>query len=387
MANSKHMATQGLHETLVRMVEDAKLQGVQFRFVEATATAPRQWAPVDHVMWLTGLNQKEANRALNRAIAAAWPATKPTNQRTGSDLTSFQPTNQRTGSDLTSFQPTNQRPDFRRNRFGDSGIGQLVAPGEYLIPILTHLPNHHPRVAAFIKAVNDTATRYLGGDTSMAEELHEIRAVQEQLPHDHPARAMGEAVETGRVGRLNAVPGASASALEWHQKREESKEANKQKSQAIKQRVPGANPGDYKRNNATICRTVTGHAPKQFKQIAGLKNYRSARDGMTTGQLGVVTGLEEMAADMAGPGFEPAFNQATNMIAEGFKLGGMHGKFLQGGPPGGRSGRQIEDKKEAKTASPPAPQTNVETELEKRPVIIQKTINQYFTNATNVNNN
>ena len=92
-----------------------------------------------------------------------------------------------------------------RHKFPGDKASVLVVPGEQLIDILTNLDRHYPGVAQLIKASADTTTRLLGGDTSLAQEVHEIRQAQEQLPANHPARAFGEAVESGRVGNLPAI--------------------------------------------------------------------------------------------------------------------------------------------------------------------------------------
>ena len=56
--------------------------------------------------------------------------------------------------------------------------------------------------AGLRKTAADLLVRYLGGDTTLVDEIYGNRQIQEQLPRDHPARIFGETVENGHVSRI-----------------------------------------------------------------------------------------------------------------------------------------------------------------------------------------
>ena len=67
MALSKSIATNSLHQALLQIMDEGKLKGHKFRFVEATATQPRLWAPVDFIKYL-GYASVQASNALDRFL-------------------------------------------------------------------------------------------------------------------------------------------------------------------------------------------------------------------------------------------------------------------------------------------------------------------------------
>jgi hypothetical protein len=276
----------------LQTIEEGVFKGKQFRH---TNERPMRVSVIDWIMAITGQTKDNAGKMLRRIVQGD-PAV-------------------RTKMSELQFEGERQRPT-------------PVTDSKGLLFILDKLPRKY--VAQFQQERDTILARYLGGDTSIGEEVQAIREAQEQATPDNPMRVFGEAVESGDVGHLSST--TPSLAVLWHQKRDETKELTKQKAAAIKQNVPGANVGTYARNNARICQVTTGHTPAKFKTIAGLPRYRSARDGMTVGQLGAVMALEEMATNMAGPDMESPFNQASALIAEGLKIGGFHGRFIRGPP-------------------------------------------------------
>ena len=73
---------------------------------------------------------------------------------------------------------------------GASGIVQIIMllPGKAAI--------------ALRKQSADLLVRYLGGDTTLIDEILGLRQIQKQLPHEHPARIFGETVEGGRFSGI-----------------------------------------------------------------------------------------------------------------------------------------------------------------------------------------
>ena len=73
-----------------------------------------------------------------------------------------------------------------------------VASAEEIVRLLHALPGD----SEFKRNAANVLVRYLGGDETLAAEVSENRAAQEQLAAenpDHPARIFGEAVESGEV--------------------------------------------------------------------------------------------------------------------------------------------------------------------------------------------
>ena len=223
------------------------------------------------------------------------------------------------------------------------GQGQrpvVVAPGELLLDILTKLHKQYPRVDALIKALNRTGIRYLGGDTSLAREVHQIRQAQEQLPDNHPLRAFAEPVESGRVGNLASVASTSTAttpAVEWFFARHDTKEATKTKNAALKEAMPNAKPEHFIAINKDIGRMSTGMYPADFKRANGVKAYKATRDHMTSEQLAVVYNAERAATRMlssgGADGFSKNYEQYSSLIYEANKLSGIYETSQPSGPP------------------------------------------------------
>ena len=296
-------------------------------------------------------------------------------------------------------------------------------PGEQLIPILTQLDKRYPRVAAFIRAVHDTATRYLAGDTSMSEELHDIRAAQEELPHDHPARAFAGPIESGALGNLNPATSTpkKPAAVEWFFVRQDTKDATKEKNAALKNAIPNAKPCDFAQVNRAIGKLSTGFFPADFKRKWGIQAYKATRDYMTGEQLAIVYNAEKAATRMlsAPDGkFHEKFNKYSNLIFEANQISGLYDKAMPDGPPklsleetavlekakarrveAVPQQKAIEAAKEVASEEPPtdrARQTTIEesktapeeVQSEEPPAkrARQTTINQYFIQQATINN-
>ena len=56
--------------------------------------------------------------------------------------------------------------------------------------------------AGLRETASDLLVRYLGGDTTLVEEIYGNRQIQEQLPQTHPARIFGETVEKDRFSGI-----------------------------------------------------------------------------------------------------------------------------------------------------------------------------------------
>jgi hypothetical protein len=56
-----------IRDAFTSLIEDARLQGKQFRYVEATASSPRLWAIVDFVKFM-GYADIQANNAIERFV-------------------------------------------------------------------------------------------------------------------------------------------------------------------------------------------------------------------------------------------------------------------------------------------------------------------------------
>ena len=72
--------------------------------------------------------------------------------------------------------------------------------------------------AGLRKTASDLLVRYLGGDTTLVEEIYGNRQIQEQLPQDHPARIFGETVENEHLSGIKR--GIEEAALERQLKKE-----------------------------------------------------------------------------------------------------------------------------------------------------------------------
>ena len=56
--------------------------------------------------------------------------------------------------------------------------------------------------AGLRETASDLLVRYLGGDTTLVEEIYGNRQIQEQLPQNHPARIFSETVENDRLSGI-----------------------------------------------------------------------------------------------------------------------------------------------------------------------------------------
>ena len=82
------------------------------------------------------------------------------------------------------------------------GQGQRPTPvcdARGITEIIMLLPG--TAAAQFRKKSADVVVRYLGGDTSLVEEIAANRLAQENLPEDHPMRLFGETVESEAIKR------------------------------------------------------------------------------------------------------------------------------------------------------------------------------------------
>ena len=317
---------EGLHQALCRIIEEGELQGKEFRYVEATATSPRLYALVDWAMFLTEMELKPAGEAVRTAIAS-WKQSY--NEVAGKNQLPL-PANQEVAG-------KNLPPQLLKRKFRGQGARLIpVAPGELLIPILTKLNNKKPRVAALVNAVNDTATRYFGGDTSMSKEVQIIRQIQQQLPSDHPMRAFGQAVENGAVGNLQ--PPIDPNKVAWHGVRDDTKESNKAKNAAIKQMNPNAKRSDYMESAKANAKAVTGLTPKEFRDKFGLKKYIPVRTRYKEEQLTQTRFLELSETGLLTSGLEAdrvkhKLDVVRDHIAAACKELGLHDQAMITGPP------------------------------------------------------
>ena len=174
-----------------------------------------------------------------------------------------------------------------------------VADISGLLVVLNQLPTEF--VAEYQDAVSTLYTRYLGGDTSLAQEIRANRQTQDTLPDSHPMRVFGEAVESGSVG---SMPGAMR---------------------------------DHRHINQLILQSVTGCEPVQL-------------------QNRVLQPLEQRAVQLmrdvvrntsAEPDFWARFNQAADAMSELRRLG-----VWQSSTPGGRVEAKQENSR-TNTIQPP----------------------------------
>ena len=80
------------------------------------------------------------------------------------------------------------------------GLATPVTTASGIARIIMLLPGK--AAAGLRKTAADLLVRYLGGDTTLVEEIYGNRQVQEQLPQEHPARIFGETVENERLSRI-----------------------------------------------------------------------------------------------------------------------------------------------------------------------------------------
>ena len=88
------------------------------------------------------------------------------------------------------------------SNFQFPGQGQRPTPvcdARGITEIIMMLPG--TAAAQFRKKSADVVVRYLGGDTSLVEEIAANRLAQENLPEDHPMRLFGETVESEAIKR------------------------------------------------------------------------------------------------------------------------------------------------------------------------------------------
>lgn len=176
-------------------------------------------------------------------------------------------------------------PDVMGNigQYKFPGKGQrstYVATALGLLTVFSHLPKKYS--AKYNDECNKLMVRYLGGDTSIGKETEVFREVQERLPESNPMRQCGADVEAGVAGNL-ASDKMQQAAIAWHDKRE--------KSATVRECLPNAGQGVYKKLNAGISYSVTGEYPNKYKASRGVKRG-SARDIMTEEQLSMAHALE-----------------------------------------------------------------------------------------------
>ena len=80
------------------------------------------------------------------------------------------------------------------------GLATPVTNAYGIIQVILVLPGR--AAAGLRKTVADLLVRYIGGDTTLVEEIYGNRQVQEQLPPEHPARIFGETVENERLSGI-----------------------------------------------------------------------------------------------------------------------------------------------------------------------------------------
>ena len=346
-----------LHQALSHIVEN---NDKHFRFVEATQNTPRLWAVIDWATYLTQLDNNHAGEHVRTALASM----------------------------QESRDFSNELPLPKHKFPGRGQRATVVSPSHLLIHILTRLPKKFTAVAAIIKAVNDTAARYLGGDTSMAAEVNTIRQVQQQLPSDHPMRAFGEAVETGAVGRLLDQQPVDQSKIAWHDTREDTKHTNKTLNAVIKQAKPNAKACDYAHESAVNAVVVTGETPAEFKRKRGISKHKSTRNFYTQPQLTSMKTLEMFVADVrssANVDSEQAEKLAVirRNMSEMCKIAGYHHQAQLSGPPklNCAESEQLINvlANKRKSIEAQAPDTEQVVHKNKRCKVIKKTVNNRCT--------
>jgi len=151
-----------------------------------------------------------------------------------------------------------------------------VATIENLVYIISRVPGSAARKLA--EASAETLTRYLGGDITLADEVHAIAAVQNELATtnpSHPARLFGEAVEE-----------SVARAAEWRTQRTLQKQAGAECTGEIT--ATGLkNPRSYAYVNNRKNQSVIGfdQTTAQFKIDNNIKQANALTEFMTAEQL------------------------------------------------------------------------------------------------------
>ena len=144
------------------------------------------------------------------------------------------------------------------HKFG--GQGQRLTPVatiDNLVYIISKVPGEVAKRLA--EAAAETLTRYLGGDITLADEVHAIAAAQAELAStnpSHPARLFGEHVEA-----------KLADAMEWRTRRKEQKLAGAECANEIK--AAGLNtPRNHAHTNSRKNQSVIGFdiSTAQFKR-------------------------------------------------------------------------------------------------------------------------
>jgi len=294
-------------QTLEQTVAEGSFAGRKFRYTNDT---PRKVSVIDWIVLITG---KEAVYA-KRLFQIIKKSTPDVVQRIV----------------LLQFQGQGQRPT-------------PVASATDLVYILGKLPKKY--IEKFESERDSLVTRYLGGDTSLNAEVSDIRRVQENIARadpNHPLRVFGEAVESGAVGNLVSDEEAKRNLATWNEVRDESKIAYRVKVDALKSESHLNKKSTHIHMNKMIGYAVTGMYPKMMKQVLEIPQGRSARDHMSSAQLGGVVTMEQVLARQASTARDAtSYTGAIEEISKDFH--DLFKKYEVHGIKDKTSGRHIKD--------------------------------------------
>lgn len=201
-----------------------------------------------------------------------------------------------------------------------------VATIENLVYIISKIPGGVARKLA--EASAETLTRYLGGDITLADEVHAIAALQTELANtdpSHPARLFGEAVEN------NATRVA-----EWRSQRKLQKQAGAECADEI--RAAGlAAPQHYMYVNNRKNQSVIGfdQTTTQFKIDNDIPKARALTEFMSAEQLsahGFMSHVLKRKISESAPStvetFQACVDRESSRLKSMFKEIGVHTQTL-----------------------------------------------------------
>lgn len=279
-----------LVKVIARLVDDGGDGTIKIR---TTNDRPKKASVIDYIMFITKLSRNDSGKYLRRICES--------------------------------------NPDIRtkmsENNFG-RGRPTFVADACTLIEIHGLLPKAYTE--SFRQQRDALFVRYVGGDTSLADEVHEIREIQNETATtapNHPMRVFGEAVETGQVGSMtqNSIEeqqvARAKSITHYHEQK------NAMKSNGIIN-----NKDAYLFTNSEISRAALGKYPCRLREELGLDSdskFRS-RNYMNAPQLLSVAWCESIAKELANGSdnlkeYKDDIKRMTDMAYEMNRMFNVHG--------------------------------------------------------------
>jgi len=150
-----------------------------------------------------------------------------------------------------------------------------------LVSIIMKMQATAPKVKQFQDYTADMIARYMGGDTTMIDEVNALNEMRFDLPGDHPLQIFGEYVDERSRARATAI------------------DAYHGQVQAIQGNLATNHLNLHIVSNALVSRSVLGSYPKDFKASIGVKNTVSSRNYMSEAQLKGVALAEVLVAQKA----------------------------------------------------------------------------------------